>query len=244
MTCANLLLRKELVIGLITTLLVANSLMTNVYAVLMLEGKNVVFQLHILKKNRDQLKLQGKPEDWNILKEIDLFSESMFIITENDIESYNWPDQLITLTPEGSMNLLNLGGKNFSAKVKKELYLNLESSLESAVFIIVLEDKKLYGGTFSNRISTRGTYGPTIFPQIVNVIDVDPLQLQIGFVIRPLYTLNVMLSGYKALDTSLKNRIEIPKMRDFFRRVGKLTSDDSPNRVESWIPKLESTAKE
>lgn len=116
---ANLPLKK-LAIWSIMVLLVTNSVISNVNAVLVLEKEEVFFRLHLLKKSRDQLKLQGEAEDWTTLQKVDLSSETMLTLTEKDIESYNWPDQFITLTLESSMKLLScLGIRDSLAKIKE-----------------------------------------------------------------------------------------------------------------------------
>lgn len=104
------LLQRLLSIWLTITILPGVGLTTkSSHAVSFSEKEKSHFQLHILKKDCFQLNLSGEPKgEWTILKKLDLSSESGFQITENDIESYNWPDQLITLTLEDSMKFLGL----------------------------------------------------------------------------------------------------------------------------------------
>jgi len=234
--CVNF--QKKLAIWLVLVLMIDTSI-NFVYALPSLNQEKTTFQLHILKKTQHQLKLHGydKFENfWPILKNVDLSSESYFVITENDIEGYNWPDQSITLTLEASTKLLKLIFGKDGFLPKKHAWSDVELAFQFAIFVVVFEGKKLYGGVCVNPFSSGGGGGsyPIIVPQLVGVIP-KPLKLQIRLVVRPIAT----RKGYKYLNSSLKNRIEIPKVRNFFQKLGKLTQDAAPNRVESWIPKID-----
>ena len=188
-----------------------------------------------------QMKLYGELEpSWAILTSIDLLSESEFVLTENDIESYNWPDQSITLTSEISAKLIEtyLPKEEYSAK---KIY--LEQNLGAKVFLVVLEEKKLYGGIFINRISAMGALYPVIYPFIAAVTQIEPPELQIRLVVRPRGTFGDFIDGYYKLDSSIKSRIEIQKVHDFFQKLGKLTHNDSSRRVKPWLPEIEPILK-
>jgi len=213
------------------------------------------FQLHILKISRDQLKLYGEDgkfeQSWNKLKTINLSSCDLFVITESDIESYNWPDQSIMLTPKASLRLVKLMKKFFPPieesplpRRKDWFYLGMVNiALTEQIFLIVFKGKKLYGGIFIYPESARGASYPVIYSKVTAFTDLEPLKLQIMLVIRPEHSVMGALDGYKKLDPSLKKRIELEKVRDFFQQLGKLTHDAAKNRIEPWIPKIKPIIK-
>lgn len=250
MKCINS--HKRLFIGLILLMGVS---VNYVHALPNLTQEKPTFQLHVLKKNLFQLKLIGYnkyEEFWSVLRNLDLSSESFFVITEDDIESYNWPDQSIILTVEFSMKLIKLifGGEGF---LREKKIFDIEQTFQFGVFIVVFKGEKLYGGVFLDLVSSiRGGPSPVIVPQIAGVRPEPPV-IQIRLVVRPKDTrsifdslrdrtgepISTQKSGYKYLDSSLRNRIEIPEIREFFQELGKLTQDATPNRVEQWMPKID-----
>lgn len=214
--------------------------------------KEPVFQLHILEKDWlwYKLHLQNTPEDvWSALKAIDISSESYFKMDESDIENYNWSDQSILLTVESSMRFLGISTKridklNMEQLIKKaEASVNLGLGIDGSVFIILFEGEKLYGGAVDNVVSTKGYQVPTIFVQIATIHDTLPKKVQVRLVIRPLKTVRAILTGYQALDQQLKNRIEKREIHNFFEKKNKLTNDNTPERVEPWLPKIKPIVK-
>ncbi len=193
-----------------------------------------VFQLHLLKKPwfKYMSYLDDTPEKVLAkLKPIDLSSESLFSMTDNEIESYNWPDQSMVLTIDASLQFLTLLGiRNRQELIKLSefiTYSGLELS-SGGVFLIRFRNEILYGGAVDNKISTKGYQVPTLFIQIAAIYGTQPPKIQLRFVIRPLKTIQAILTGYQALDESLKNRIEIPEVHDFFKHIGKITYDETP----------------
>ena len=156
---------------------------------------------------------------------------------ENDIESYNWPDQSIKLTLKFSIKILKLIFGKGGFVLEKHAWSDVERAFQSGIFVVVFEGKKLYGGIFVNPSSSyHGGPCPIIVPQVAGVVIPPELSaIQIRLVIRPIPT----FKGYKYLSSSLKDRIEIPKLHNFFQKLGKLTQEVSPNRVEQWMPKID-----
>lgn len=82
------------------------------------------------------------------------------IITEDDIETYDWAEQLITLTPEATVRLmesLNLTdeGSGYGANM----------ALDNQIFVVELAGERLYGGIFTFGFSAKGLDFPVIYHQ-------------------------------------------------------------------------------
>jgi hypothetical protein len=179
------------------------------------------------------------------LEKINLSSESLFQITENDIESYNWSDQSILLTvdaiPSSLSTEMNLNKQELMQKAERTV--KFGTHISGGTFLVRFKGKKLYGGAVDNVISARGYQVPTLFIQMAAIYDTQPPKIQLRFVIRPLKTIRAILTGYQALDKQLKNRIEIPEVHDFFKDIGKITYDKTPQRMKSWLPKVKPVLK-
>jgi len=216
-----------------------------------IKSKQPNFQLHILKKNSNQLELHGEFEQsQTILKNLDLSSLSCCIFTEKDIEDYNWPDQSIMLTKKSSVKLAKFmegcypSIEDMSLQRKDWFYLLMvEQALNERIFLVTFKGKILYGGVFKYQGTAQGALHPVIYPKVITLTNLEPLELQIMLVIRPEHMLWHMLDGYKKLDSSIKKRIEIKSIRDFFQRLGKLTNNNSPHRIESWLPQIKPVIK-
>ena len=207
-----------------------------------LEIKESDFKLHILKNDWKQLKWSHIENCWTLLKGVDLSSESEFVITASDIESYNWPDQSITINSNISTRLLK---KYFTKDLSKQhSWSMVERALQLTTFLVTLRGEKLYCGVFFHQNTAIGISFPVIYPQIAAIVNLEPVKIEIRLVIRPIASNGFYaLFGYKKLDSSIKRRIEIKKIHDFFKKLGKLTDIDDPHRVEPWVPRIEPVLK-
>jgi hypothetical protein len=208
-----------------------------------------VFQLHILKEPWDKYMSNLDKTLKNVmtrLEKIDLSSESLIKITENEIESYNWSDQSILLAVDAipSLSIIGVNSNKRELMQIAEQTVKFGAGITGVTFLVIFKGKKLYGGALDNEISARRYQVPTLFIQIAAVYDTHPPQIQLRFVIRPLKTYQAISTGYQALDEQLKKRIEIPEVHDFFKRIGKITYDDAPHRMKPWLPKVKPVLKQ
>lgn len=203
------------------------------------------FQIHILPK----CNCEKKPKLDDELE--DILPSSIFEITENDIENYNWPDQSILLTSESSRRLIKLMEKQyvpleqyqykFPKQPKSWFYaLMVETVLSKYYFFVFLNGKKLYSGVFLNSTSAWGASYPIIYPMLAKLTSLSPLEAQIMLVVRPEHRPLSMIEGYKKLGLSIKKRIEIKEVQNFFKIHNKVTFHDEKDRVERWLPKIKS----
>jgi hypothetical protein len=114
------------------------------------------------------------------------------ILTDNDIELYNWEDQEIILYSSSSVRLSGL-------------------KLIEKSFIIYLEKRPLFGGSFIERGSARAIIYPVIY--------IDKIRPQVVLLLRPIHS---MFESYRQLNTKIKRRIELEEVRHYFKTLGKL----------------------
>jgi hypothetical protein len=159
------------------------------------------FRLHILESRWYDLELGHEREQaWDILQEVDL-KDSVVVITENDIERYDWEEQVITLTVTASDRL----NKVFTDSEYPS------TNLRNRVFIVTFDGNWLYGGAFIGE----GSEMPVEYP----VIYVRTSGGAVTFRVRPSHSTP---APYAELDQSYKSIIEIPELHDFFLEQGKL----------------------
>jgi len=123
----------------------------------------------------------------------------MKVITADDILTYNWSTQTITLTQEASA---------FFTELPNETKLTL-SHLHPA-FVVVMNDLRLYGGILIEGGTAIGTWYPVIFTDFYH----NPVM----FTIRPF----IDYLPYDQFDPSAKQIIENQAVYDLFDRLGKL----------------------
>ena len=155
------------------------------------------FQLHIFE---DDLELGQKREPaWTRLKRMNLGSSAL-VYTEDDIEVYDWEEQVITFTVTASdrVNEVFTGSEYASA------------NLDERVFIATFDGDFLYGGIFLGE----GSEMPVEYP----VIYVWTYDGAVTFTVRP-STPGV----YAQLAPSYKSVIENQDLHDFLKSQGKLT---------------------
>ena len=115
------------------------------------------------------------------------------IITDKDIEAYNWEDQEIILSSSSSDRLIGL-----------EL---IEKS-----FIVYLGKRPLFGGSFIERGSARAINYPVIY--------IDKSRPHVVFQLWPIHG---MFRSYRELkNATIKRRIELADVMHHFRTLGKL----------------------
>lgn len=192
-----------------------------------LNQEHAVFKLHILKG--DSFKILGNAtyeQATQILKKIDVSMKSEFVITEHDIKKYNWLEQSIDLTLDKSMEMLkkyvskNINSKDFLTR--KYYWSDIEHALHTLAFLIMLEDKILYGGIFIQRATSLGSSYPVIYLQPGTEMTLKPFKLQIRLILRPLAPL-FSLNSYMSTKPIIRQRIEITEIYNFFSKIGKLS---------------------
>jgi len=198
-----------------------------------LDDENSIFRIYILN---EQLKYsEGKL--WNALKDVDL-NKSIFLITEHDIDSYNWPDQSIILNEAVSDKLLKRVFKGGFSREKKHTWSKFEYALSFKQFLVMLKEKKLYGGVFLYPGVASYAPFPVIYPKVAKITNYKPLRLKIRLILRPESESlgKIPQPSYKMLDSSLKKRIEIQEIYHFFNKLDKLTHHTGFCYDEQWIP--------
>jgi hypothetical protein len=141
-----------------------------------------------------------REQAWDILKDVDL-KDSAVVITENDIERYDWSVQSITLTSAASDRL----NKAFTDTEYPSI------NLSNRGFAVTFRDAWLYGGVFLDF----GSAMPIQYPVIYTKSSGD----SIIFLLRPSHPIP---TPYDDLDSSYKSIIEIQEVHDFFTEQGKL----------------------
>ena len=160
---------------------------------------------------------------WNSLKNIDL-NKNIFVITEYDIDKYNWSEQSIILNKNMSNILLEHVFKGGFSKKKKHTWSMFEYALHLKQFLVVLKNKKLYGGLFIYPGSNTYAPFPVIYPK-AEIISYKTLELKIKLILRARsQTLVPHQHDYNTFNPSLRKEIEIKEVYDFFDKINKLTN--------------------
>jgi hypothetical protein len=148
------------------------------------------FKLIILRQDWLELGLRYTyAEALPKLEEVDL-ADSLMVITLDDIETYDWIWQTITLTEEATTNLLvaltssQEPGDGIQALNDLKASLGwgnpLERALYTQAFVVMLDDKLLYGGIFLDAISQMAIDYPVIRSEIKDdrvVFHIMPIHL-------------------------------------------------------------------
>jgi hypothetical protein len=157
------------------------------------------FQLHIFRDGWYELQLGHEREQaWTKLKKLGL-SDSALVITEDDVEQYDWGQHAITLTAAASNRLYEVFTETGVLSV----------DLSDRAFIVTFDREWLYGGIFLDAGSAMVIEYPVIYTW--------PSEGSVVLFLRP----NHQLSG--EIDPAYRSVIEIPKLHDFFLEQGKLT---------------------
>ena len=152
---------------------------------------NIEFEIYVIVDRLiDVLPYDYENPAWRELLEAPPYGT--VILTDKDIEIYNWEDQEIVLS---SLASERLGGQKFIEKT----------------FVAYLGKRPLFGGSFIERGSARAINYPVIY--------LDRSRPQAVFRIRPIH---IGFGSYRELDTKRKRRIELPEVRSHFSMLGKL----------------------
>ena len=161
--------------------------------------ENISFQIHILEEKWNQLGLGYEFERSQVILE-KITSDSLTLLA-NDIDTYNWPEQSITLTLEASAKV--------RAILPQEKSLSME--LERRGVAITLDGSFLYGGIFLEPGSAMAISYPVIYIQESGE--------QVVFLIRPVHS---VLLNYQDFDQADKDVIALQQIHDLFSNLGKL----------------------
>jgi hypothetical protein len=168
---------------------------------------NDPFRIHMLKKFWHDLGHCYFPQHaWPRIEQLDL-ADSAFVVGPEDVESYHWPDQVITLTSAASARLWGTFGS-------KELF-RLECL--KGVFVATLGDRKLYGGVFIESISAAAIQFPVIY--------LTKSGARYLLTLRPSHCWGQSAEAYRALDPGRRQLLEREDVRAFFEAQGKLRTD-------------------
>ncbi|EDN72895.1 hypothetical protein BGS_0817 [Beggiatoa sp. SS] len=175
-----------------------NLLMNPVQADFSSNSQESAFRIYILNEALEY----SEGQLWNSLKKVDL-NNSLFLITEHDIDSYNWPDQSIILNESVSDELLKQVFKDGFSK-KRRMRRRFEYALSYKQFLVMLKEEKLYGGIFLYLATATSTSYPVIYPKVARITSYKPLKLKIRLVLRP-ETASIIgpQPSYKMLDMRL-----------------------------------------
>jgi hypothetical protein len=148
------------------------------------------FQLVILKKDWSDLKLGYTfPEAFTLLKSAQT-AGPLLVIGQEDIESYNWSRQSITLSVQATVKLMASlppeddwkPNNRFMAKVKREHGWGnpIEWALHQKGFLVFINEEPLFGGVFLEPMSQMAIQYPVIRPGLIGnkaVFYLLPVQL-------------------------------------------------------------------
>jgi hypothetical protein len=134
-------------------------------------------------------------------------ADSAFVVETDDIESYRWTDQVITLTTAASARLWNTFGSEglFTLACVK------------GVFVVALGDRKLYGGVFDEI----GSQAAIRFP----VIYLDKRRHKYVLTLRPWHDFRWTAEVYRGLDPERRQVLERAEVWAFFEERNKLTAE-------------------
>ncbi|HNB51027.1 MAG TPA: hypothetical protein PK530_03745 [Anaerolineales bacterium] len=143
---------------------------------------------------------------WVVLKEA-YPSKVKYSLTVDDIETYNWSEQVITLTPEATNNLI----EHFDCHA----YVSFDCLYHHA-FVVIFDGVPKYGGLFfPNPYTQESIDYPLIYPRLVgNEMELQVLPyLGFAFIQPP--------EGYTIPDEDWRT-IKDEDIRVYFKELGKL----------------------
>lgn len=162
------------------------------------------FQLHILEGDWASLRLGYEPQPaWAVLQR-DYAAAIAHNLTEKDVESYGWTDQVLTLSSRSAEALIARFARN------EEEREHPETALDQRVFIVLLNGSPLYGGIFLHPMSSMGIHYPVIY--------VAPGEGKLRFTLRPVHSIVGDYSAYEPGWNGIKDK----RTRDLFADAGKL----------------------
>ena len=162
---------------------------------------------------------------WESLKNIDL-NKNIFVITEHDIEIYNWSNQSITLNQQFSDKLIAHIFKGNFSKEKKHTWSKFEYALYLKQFLVLVNGKRLYGGLFIYPGANTFALFPVVYPQPTQpeMTNGKLVKFKIQLLLRPSTQVGITHSplNYKDFDLSQRKAIEVMEIYDLFDELGKL----------------------
>lgn len=164
------------------------------------------FKLYVLGMGVDELDLGYTVETcFPRLKAVNLDSPLM-LLTEADIEAYDWSHQVMTSTTSASQQITS----HLSHESLKYYIAG------SNTFVVTFDDVWTYGGMFSNPGSARYARYPAIFFE-------SPSPKVVALVIRPS---NTYIPYWLGTPSPASSVVMVPEIRDYFRGLGKLIEGD------------------
>jgi hypothetical protein len=164
------------------------------------------FQLDILNGNWGSLRLGYElPGAWATLQRAEP-STVAFSLTADGVESYNWPEQVLTLTPDASQAVV----ARFAQSDEEREY--PEAALDQRGFVARLGAAPIYGGIFLHPMSSMGISFPVIYASSANG--------KLMFALRPVHSI---LGDYTSQGPTW-NGIKDQKVREAFANAGKLVT--------------------
>lgn len=162
------------------------------------------FALHILEDELLRARCGSRRDRcWSLLRQMDLASNSILVITEQDIEAYDWTSQSVVLTPQASLAF-------------KDTFPNYRGlRMGSVAFVVTFEDEWLYGGVFSEAGSAAAARYPVIYLQERGdntALAIRPFTCPIPFSVE----------HYQAFDIPTRSVIEIERVYEYFYELGKI----------------------
>lgn len=172
--------------------------------------KDSEFQLAVLDQ-RIKIFPKGLGQDWQTawpVLQTAYPSNVAYIISEHDIDNYDWSKQIITLTSQASTTILE---RFYVSAIDCENNDNKKACLLSRAFVVVYQGSPLYGGIF---LADQPMAARFQYPIIYLIFTTDE---HVAFIIRP-YT-----SITKTYGEDDWFRIKDERIKAFFAGSGKLT---------------------
>ncbi len=136
------------------------------------------FQFVILRRGYGELHLGYEYAEALARLQAALPTDALVSLGTDDVESYRWGKQSITITPEGTERLFQslegLQGPEGPVKALKEMKEalgwgdRLEHELHGKGFLVLLDGKPLYGGIFLDAVSQMAIDYPVIRASLTN----------------------------------------------------------------------------
>jgi hypothetical protein len=168
-----------------------NSLRKNVdievdqFSIYLIEGRHI-----------DELPYDYTDERWS--KFIEDAELTNVLVSDTDIESYNWNNQLITLTKEASDSISGILSENRFSLIERN-------------FVVALDQTKYYAGSIIEASSARAIDYPVIY-----IVESDD---RVTLEIRPSHS--VMSPDYQISENDSINKQDL---REYFNQIHKLTN--------------------
>lgn len=133
--------------------------------------------------------------------------EIAYILTEDDIEIYDWSEQVVTITELASRNLGEFLECPEQYWTKDLIFL----CMDFRAFVVALENEPVYGGIFSHDTTPSIIQQPVIFVSLFDEKMVFSIRPSVGIPEEEITIIEPYWYGIKS-----------EKIRDLFRNLGKL----------------------